>query len=243
MAEKLEADSGGLSLLGGFVFSAEGDSVLGISVGSQRLLAFLAERDRPVTRKKVAGTLWPDSTDERAGASLRAAVSRLEGPVRHAVESTGADLELVPGVHVDLRRARSLAHRLIDTEAPLSQGDISGAAVSALSEDLLPGWYDEWILLPAEHWHLLRTQALEAIAGHLTDAGRYPEAVAAALAAVRAEPLRETSRAALIRVQMAEGNQVRALGEYEHYRILLQAELGLEPTSRLSRLLSRPAAE
>ena len=56
-------DTNQLSLLGGFVFSVGGDALLGISAGSQRLLAFLALRDRTLTRHQVAGTLWPWSTD------------------------------------------------------------------------------------------------------------------------------------------------------------------------------------
>jgi len=47
-----------LSLLGGFVFSVGGHALPGISTGSKRLLAFLALRDRDVTRTHVAGTLW-----------------------------------------------------------------------------------------------------------------------------------------------------------------------------------------
>jgi DNA-binding SARP family transcriptional activator len=80
--------------------------------------------------------------------------------------------------------------------------------------------------------------ALEAVAARLTAADRFAEAAEAALAAVRAEPLRETARAALIRVHMAEGNRPDAMGEFERYRVLLRAELGIEPTSRLRNLLS-----
>jgi DNA-binding SARP family transcriptional activator len=76
------------------------------------------------------------------------------------------------------------------------------------------------------------------VAARLTDADRLAEAAVPALAAVRAEPLRESSRAALIRVHMAEGNQSAAIGEFERYRVLLHAELGLEPTSRLTQVLS-----
>ena len=109
--------------------------------------------------------------------------------------------------------------------------------MSALSDDLLPGWYEDWAVIAAEDWRQLRLHALEAIAGRLTAAGRLAEAGSAALAAVRAEPLRETSRAALIRVHMAAGNQSDALGEFERYRVLLHAELGVEPTEQLRRLL------
>ena len=227
-----------LSLLGSFAFSVGGDALLGISAGSQRLLAFLALRDRIVTRDHVAGTFWPETTDERAGASLRSAVSRLEGPARQAVTVTAVDLGLAEGVAVDVHRSQSLARRLIDHDAPPSEEDIGAHAVSALSNELLPGWYDDWALIAGEDWRQLRLHALEAVASRLTAADRLAEAAAAALAAVRAEPLRESSRAALIRVHMAEGNQSDALGEFERYRVLLRAELGIEPTFRLAEVLS-----
>jgi DNA-binding SARP family transcriptional activator len=227
-----------LALLGGFVFSVGGNALLGISVGSQRLLAFLAVRDDVVTRHHAAGTLWPESPDEQAKASLRSAVSRLDGPAREAVRVTAADLGLADGVVVDVHRSRALANRLVDEDTPQSEADIGRTAVSALSEDLLPGWYDDWAVIAAEDWHLLRIHALEAVAAQLTADDRLAEAAVAALAAVRAEPLRESARAALIRVHIAEGNQAQAAGEFERYRVLLDAELGVEPTSRLTQLLS-----
>jgi DNA-binding SARP family transcriptional activator len=36
---------------------------------------------------------------------------------------------------------------------------------------------------------------------------------------------------------LAEGNQSEAVREFERYRTLLNAELGLEPTQRLHRLI------
>lgn len=226
-----------LTLLGGFIFSVGGDALLGISVGTQRLLAFLAVRDQPVSRNLVAATLWPESADERANASLRSAISRLDDRVRHAVKVTAHGLSLAGGVTVDLRDSQALAHRLIDGDAPRSETDIAPIAVSTLSDDLLPGWYDDWAVIAAEDWHQLRIRALEEVAARLTATDRLAEAAAAALTAVRAEPLRESARAALIRVHMAEGNNSEATAEYERYRVLLNAELGLKPTSRLTHLL------
>ena len=225
-----------LSLLGGFGFSVGGDVMLGVSAGSQRLLAFLAVRDQVMTRSHIAGSLWPESTDEQAGSSLRSAVSRLDA-TRQAVDVTAVDLGLSDGLVVDVHHSRALARRLIDRDVAEADIDISALAVTALSDDLLPGWYDDWAVIAAEDWRQLRLHALEAIAGRLTAAGRLAEASSAALAAVRAEPLRETSRAALIRVHMAAGNQSNALGEFERYRVLLHAELGIEPTQQLRQLL------
>ena len=234
----MPAHTNELSLLGGFVLSVHGDALLGLSAGSQRLLAFLAVRDRVTTRNQVAGTLWPESTDEHAGGNLRQAVSRLGGQVREAVTVTAHDLSLAEGVVVDVHHSQLLARRLVDRDGERSDGDIGAASVSALSEDLLPGWYEDWAIVAAEDWRQLRMHALEAVAARLTEADRFAEAAAAALAAVRAEPLRESARAALIRVQLAQGNQSAALGEFERYRVLLHAEIGLEPTARLSRLLT-----
>lgn len=226
-----------VELLGGFVFSVGGDALLGISTGSQRLLAFLAVRDRSMTRPHVAGSLWPESTDAQAGASLRSAVSRLGDAPRRALKVTAVGLALAEGVVVDVHRSQSLAHRLIDRGAASSDSDIGADAVSALSDDLLPGWYDDWAVIAAEDWRQLRLHALEAVAARLTDADRLAEAATAALTAVRAEPLRESARAALIRVHMAQGNQSRALGEFERYRVLLHTDLGVEPTTLLRELL------
>jgi DNA-binding SARP family transcriptional activator len=110
--------------------------------------------------------------------------------------------------------------------------------VSDLSGELLPDWYDEWVLIEAEDWRQLRLHALEALAGRLTARGHYGDAAAAALAAVRAEPLRESPRAALIRVHIAEGNPSEALREFTRYRELLMIELGVEPTERLRALVA-----
>jgi SARP family transcriptional regulator, regulator of embCAB operon len=147
------------------------------------------------------------------------------------------DIALVAGVGVDLHDAQPLARRLLaDPGAVRAQ---EAAAVPGLSVELLPGWYEDWVLLEAEDWRQLRLHALEAAAGVLAAAGRFGEAVTAARAAVSG-PLRESPRAALIAVHLGEGNQSEALHEFERYREQLGSVLGLEPTVRLRAVLPRP---
>jgi DNA-binding SARP family transcriptional activator len=233
-------DGSRVLLVGGFQL-VDGDAQVALAEGSQRLLALLALRGRPVKRLLVAGTLWPDVTESRAYASLRSALSRLYGMVRDAVEVNPSDLRLASSVRVDLRESQALAHRLLDAvDQPLHAADLSGAAIAALSGELLPDWYDDWVLLEAEDWRQLRLHALEALAGLLTVAGRYGDAAAAALAAVRADPLRESAHAALIQVHLAEHNQSEALREFKRYQKLLRAELDIEPTAKLRELLQPP---
>ena len=107
-----------------------------------------------------------------------------------------------------------------------------------LSNEILPGWYDDWVLVEAEAWRQVRLHALEALADSLSKRRQYADAATAALAAVKAEPLRESPRAALIRVHIAEGNPSEALREFAQYGELLRLELGIEPTERLRALVS-----
>ncbi len=225
-----------LSVLGSFQFRA-GDTSPALPSGSQRLLALLALRDRSVTRPMLAGTLWPESTEQHASASLRSALTRLRGEARNAVDIADLDINLASGVIVDIRDSKRFAHRLLEPNAPRLEPDATAAAVASLSADLLPDWYEDWVLIETAEWRQLRLHALEAMADHLAAEGRWAEAITAAQAAIRGEPLRETSHAALIRVFLAEGNQAEALSHYDHYRALLNDELRLEPTERLSGLV------
>jgi DNA-binding SARP family transcriptional activator len=225
-------------LLGTFRFWAHGSALPAVPGGSQRLLALLGLRDRALTRASVAGTLWPDSTEDHAYSSLRSALGRLSRITRDAVEVTPLDLCLADGVALDVRAARLLAHRLLDPASHLSEADLNADAVIALSEDVLPDWYDDWVLIDAEEWRQLRLHALEALGDRLLSDHRFGEATGAALAAVRSEPLRESARALVIRIHLAEGNQSDALAEFERYRAVLAAELHLEPTQRLRELVA-----
>jgi DNA-binding SARP family transcriptional activator len=225
-----------VSVLGSFGFYVGGKPRGGLPHGSQQLLAFLALRDRAVARAAIAGTLWPEASEDHAHASLRSALSRLIGIKRTVVRVTSQELSLADGVSVDIRDARLLAHRILNPGVDRDI-DLRDQAISTLSTDLLPDWYDDWAVAEAEEWRQLRLHALDALAARLTAAGRYPDATSAALAAVKAEPLRETAHAALIRVYVAEGNRAEALTAYEHYRALLRTQLGLEPTPLIQALI------
>lgn len=226
-----------ISVLGTFGFCARHDRVPTLAGGSQRLLALLSVRDRVMTRSRVAVTLWPDASEDHAHSSLRSALGRLDPVSRDAVVITPLELVLADGVTVDLRAARALAHRLVEAPSSLTQTDLSADAVRILSTDVLPDWYDDWVLIEGEEWRQLRLHALETLANGLCGICRFGEAAVAAGAAVRVDPLRESARASAIRVHMAEGNRSEALREFARYRALLRAELGLDPTEKLRELL------
>ena len=214
-----------------------GQDASDLPVGSQRLIGFLALHDRAVARTTISATMWPEVTGTRSDDSLRSALTRLSAPLRKAVVVSSAGLRLADGVTVDDREAQALARRLLRSDHEPSPDDLTPAAVALLSSELLPDWYDEWVTGKAEDWRQLRVSALEAQARVLTESGELARAAEAARAAIEVEPLRETGHAALIRVHLAGGNQSEAIRAYDHYRALLDHELGIEPTALISDLV------
>ncbi|MGA5561709.1 AfsR/SARP family transcriptional regulator [Streptomyces platensis] len=226
-----------IALLGGFDLVVGGVPVV-IPVGSKRLLAFIALNGHTgAPRSLVAGRLWPEASEQSAHTNLRSALSRLRRTGRRALEVSPTDVRLARDVSVDLHQARSLAQRILDPAVPAGELQLSAATVDQLSGDLLPGWYDDWALQEAERWQQLRLHALESLAGEFIDTKQFAGAVAAAHAAVQANPLRESSQASLIRAHLAEGNPSEALDDFERYAHRLRDELGLRPTPRLCHLI------
>ncbi|KAB8195303.1 SARP family transcriptional regulator [Nonomuraea phyllanthi] len=233
-----------VALLGGFRLLAAGEQ-LTVSSGSERLLAYLAISRRTVPRGVMAATLWPDAPEKRAHANLRSALARLDGAGRRVLDVGATEIGLSPETAVDVDEARSLARCLLDPAAGPGEVDAGARSVELLSDGLLPGWYEEWVLAAADEWHQLRLHALEALSALLVRQGRHAEAVTAASVATHADPLRESACAALIEAHLAEGNQAEALRHFQLYEHNLHAELGLRPTSRLCELVEglRPARD
>jgi DNA-binding SARP family transcriptional activator len=210
-----------------------------IPEGSKQLLAFVALRRRRVERWKAAGTLWVSGDDERAAGNLRTALWRLR---RAGIEVLVADkwsLALRTDVVVDLHVMDRLATRLIDGTAAEEDLDVSTSWADAL--ELLPGWYDDWVLMERERLRQRVLHALEALSRKLAGAGRFADAVEAAMLATSAEPLRESAQKILIEAHVAEGNLCEARRCLRAYRDLVRRELGVDPSHDLLTIL--PTAE
>jgi DNA-binding SARP family transcriptional activator len=226
-----------LTLLQGFMLKA-GWKLVPLMWSAQRLVALLALTELSPSRAYVAGTLWPETTDARANANLRSSLWRVQRACGRLVVASSQQLCLAPSVAVDLQGAVAVAYRMLDSSDGC-EDVLNVKTLSVLSADLLPDWYeDDWVVVHRERYHHLRLHALEAMCERLTSMRRYGEAVEAGLAAVRAEPLRESAHQTLIKVHLAEGNRVEANRQYKSCRCLLRNELGLEPSPGLKSLLT-----
>jgi DNA-binding SARP family transcriptional activator len=219
-----------LSLLKGFELR-QGAELVALPFSAQRLLAFLALHDRPLQRLYVAGNIWLDSSQDHANANLRTALWRLRRPGCPIVAATTSQLALADSVAVDVRDVAARAQRALQHRA--RESDLGALCTAG---DVLPDWYDDWLLIERERFRQLRLHALEALCDDFADAGAYAAATEAGLAAVAGEPLRETAHRALIRAHLAEGNVVEALRQYRLYEGVLRGDLGLEPSDSMREL-------
>jgi DNA-binding SARP family transcriptional activator len=180
----------------------------------------------------VAGALWPTTTDGRASANLRTALWKLNQLCRPVVKALGSSLRIDPEVRIDLSESTSNAYEFLNNGGRLADLDLS-----QFCYDLLSDWYDDWIVFERQRFHQLRLRTLEVICERLIDAGDFVGALEAGLAAVAAEPLRESAHRAVIKVHLAESNRAEAVMEFRSYRQMLKEELGIAPSNVMVELI------
>jgi DNA-binding SARP family transcriptional activator len=231
-ADNPRASQGGgqlviLRLLGGFSLEVDERDV-DVPTCSQRVLVYLALHERPQARTRLAGSLWPDRSDGQAGACLRSALWRLPRPARRLVEvdACGRTLTIASDVRIDLREAEAFGWAL--THDPLSTAEPGSEA--AFFNELMPGWYEDWVVIERERIDQLWMLFLEVLVDAFLRRGAHAEALDVALRLVAADPLRDGSQRALIRVYESAGNHGQAARQVERYRALMADELGGQPS-------------
>jgi DNA-binding SARP family transcriptional activator len=213
-----------------------GGRTMRVALQAQRLLGCLAVTGPRLPREILAGRLWPDTTQARAQANLRNALWRLRGVSRRLVRSGRDQVGLRDDVAVDLARSERIARAVLD-EADDGRSALI-VPLELFQRDLLPSWDEEWVVAERERVRQLRIHALEALSRACAGHGRFARAVEAGLAAVSADPLRDSANAALIEAHLAQGNRSDALRHLAGYRSLLAHELGLAPSSRIETLFA-----
>jgi len=220
-------------LLDGFELRV-GDQPVPIVPSSQRLLAYLALHDGPVTRTTLAATLWPTAPDRRAAVCLRSALWRLVKPPHVLIETQRETPRIGPAVEVDVSAVRRLVADPADPAVTTPEAPMS---VTSLSADLLPGCTEHWIVAERDWFRQVCLRALEMLSQRFRVRGDHFRAHETAVAAVRGDPLRESAHRRLIELHLADGNPAAAVRQYTSYQSLLHTELGLSPSPEIRRLV------
>jgi DNA-binding SARP family transcriptional activator len=217
-----------LELIGGWRLRRAG-RYLKVGLRQQRLIAALAllgSRPRPF----LAGLLWPDSTDAQASGSLREAIWAISRQLPGLISNDDGRLELADTVRTDLAEVRDAA----DTAA--GTPDRSRMELLARGE-LLPGWYEDWVLYEQEQFRLRRLRALQAMAEDLLAGGDASGALAAVRAALQMDPLHGNTVRLLLRAHLLEGNHAAALVAYRDFSSRMQVEFGASLPEEISGLV------
>jgi SARP family transcriptional regulator, regulator of embCAB operon len=207
--------------------------VLHIATRQQRLITALAIHG-PRPRSYLGGLLWPEIAEPRALESLRVAVHLISRQVPGLVVNGGTMLSLSEMVDVDLHRLRSQIREL-------SQAGLNGNVASCLEQlrdsDLLPGWYEDWVLFEQSRLQQDRLHAYLIIARQSLARRDYESAREASGAALALEPLYESAVGLYIEAERRQGNTAAAIRAFMKYESQLKSDMGLVPSEAMRRLL------
>lgn len=205
-----------------------------IAARQQRLITALAICG-PRPRPYLVGLLWPECGESRALESLRVSVHLVSRQAPGLVVNGGKVLSLAEKVDVDLHRVRA---RILELGRSGVNGNAAASVHQLRSAELLPGWYEDWVLFEQSRLRHDRLHAFQLIARETLAHGDYDSALEASEAALELEPLYESAVGLLIRAEKLQGNNAAAMQAFRAYGARLKADMGLTPSAALGRLIA-----
>src|SRR5215218_9560498 len=177
----------------------------------QELLSYLLiYRERPHPRETLASLLWADTSTEKSKKYLRQALWHLHSAV-DSDNGNGTHFLLVDHDWLSLNPCSSLWTDVADFERAFAgaegiagrqlepeKADALKDAVSLYSDDLLPGYYQDWILFERERLQNMYLLMLDKLIVHLQFNGEYEVAQGYGATILRYDPARERTHPQLM---------------------------------------------
>src|SRR5687767_1076362 len=178
--------------------------------------------------------LWPDSLEETARDNLRHALWRM----RKSLESASS----IRFLHVDdltIRFEASSDYWLDAAELEKVSENASAdeliAVLSAYQGELLPGFYDEWVLLEREHLYSIFEHHMARLMSLLQDEKRWQDILDWAERWIKLGQKPEPAYRALMSAHAAKGDMSKVAAIYERLVKSLR-EFGIEPSEQTKEL-------
>jgi len=226
-----------IKLLGQFSVQVGGTPTEVGSRPAQALLAYLAlNAGRPVRRERLAGLLWPESDESAARRNLRQALWQVRkglGPAAASVAAGDLEVTLQPGADCWLDTA------VLDAAGTEPATEALLAALAAYGGELLPGFYDEWVVLERDRLQGVYDQALRLLLNQLAAARRWEEALHWAERWLAGGATPEPAFRALMLAHAGLGDLAGMAAAYQRCGEALARELGVEPSEQTRRLYER----
>ncbi|HLK61319.1 MAG TPA: AAA-like domain-containing protein [Chthonomonadaceae bacterium] len=232
------------------------------------LLAYLALfPDCAHPREVLAELLWPEEDAEATRDRFRQALSTVrrllepEGtPPGSVLAADRTEVHLLTGaITTDVGEFEALlgvasheeeqGSRKVAKTQREKQGDTDGEtltrrvalerAVALYRGELLPGYYEEWIVPERERLAEAYRNALYQLAAEWEREGDLPQALEVARRAVAADPLREDAHGNLMRLYAASGRLSDAVRQYRELERVLKEQLGSVPSPTTQALFAQ----
>lgn len=218
-------------------------AVLGRALGGRRArlaLVRLALADRPLTAHELAATIWADELPATWDVALRGVIRGLRsscapvgGGDQALIATVPTGYQLADGVEVDLKLADAAATRaatLIDDGRYAPAMELLTPWLELAGSQLLAGEDGVWLTAHRTAVDEAGARGRRLLAHAATLAGEHERAVAVARRSVELQPLDESTHRLLIVALSAAGDRSGAVQAYEHCRILLAEQLGIDPS-------------
>jgi predicted ATPase/DNA-binding SARP family transcriptional activator len=224
-----------IRLLGTFDLRQAGEPVVLSSRPAQSLFAYLIlNAGTAHRREKLAGQLWPDSLEETARDNLRHALWRL----RKALEPNSPPKFLrTDDLSISFDAS---ADYWLDVAAleELAENASADELISVLSEyqgELLPGFYEEWVLLEREHLYAIFEHHMARLMSLLEKEQRWLDILDWGERWIKLGQKPEPAYRALMSAHAAKGAMSKVAATYERCVKSLR-EFGMEPSEQTKEL-------
>jgi predicted ATPase/DNA-binding SARP family transcriptional activator len=222
-------------LLGMFEVKYKKKSISIPSRPSQSLFAhLLLSAGTPHRREKLAGMLWSDSLEETARDNLRHSLWR----IRKALPSTPkAEYLLTDDLSIAFNASSEYWLDAAELEK-LSENTSAAELISVLSEyqgELLPGFYDEWVVLEREHLSSIFEHHMARLLSLLKAESRWLDVLDWAERWIKLGQKPEPAFQALMSAHAAKGDMSKVAATYERCVKSLR-EFGIEPSNQTKEL-------
>ena len=227
-----------IRLFGKFDLLQAGNPIVISSRPAQSLFAYLTlTAGTHHRREKLAGLLWPDSLEETARDNLRHALWQ----VRKALRSEASARYLIAN---DLTVAFDASCEYWIDAAELEKANNIESVdklIEILSEyqgELLPGFYEEWVVLEREHLNSIFEQNMARLLSLLQDEKRWLDILDWGERWIKLGLRPEPAFRALMSAHAAKGDMSKVAVTYERCVKSLN-ELGVEPSEQTRALYEK----
>ncbi len=205
---------------------------------AQSLLAYLA-LNAGVTqrREKLAGLLWPEATETNARSYLRQALWRIRKSLETGSQSWEeylqiSDISVTMDTHGDYWLD---AETLQETAEPENVEELI-RIVRHYKGELLPGFYDEWVLVERDRLQSVYHQKMHMLIQELTKRRRWDKLLQWGEEWIRLGYSPEPAYRALMKAYASLGDQGMVSVIYQRCVESLGRELGLDPSPKTREL-------